>query len=1438
MKKTSLWSLALKRLLPIILSLSLLFANFDSLQVIAGEPDDEHTVEEHTQEPEEDEQEDNSDDEENGDDQNDDQNDESNPNNNNDSSVPPVQNGDNTPVEGNPANGEPTDGEPVDGENGNPIDDPNLVSDIQGQQRAMFGAPLATSNGDATDPENSAEPEIQRSITINFSIANEYENSGFAITGCNRGSFNFDEKKCVISDGEIDVEGEGDEKKYSAEVTFNYSINNFYELTDVSGGTKEGNTIKCTFEDIDFDSIENGNYTCTISGNVVKTDNDAPVISDVTVADGVATYNCTETGNTAFSTDASKLKITANITDDKTETVEENGEAVEKKINGSGVETVIIFDDKGNSVPMTKNGDAYTWSVPSYYGNQGNYKMTKIVAKDNVGNERTYDIPEKTLCFYQDNEETRLNVSITSEDWYSVALNGKESITINGSTARKIEKFIINDGEEDKDITPQTSFNNGVYVVNQTIDLDEEDGQTTYNVKVVFCDGDDETEDAKSIGTKTAKIDNKAPQAEVTVFTNSHQEGFLWLTKDVTDVFVKVPVDCDGEEGKVSGLDAVECTVNSVPRRLLKKDATIEDGCYVFKETFDTTGEEDFIIDILGLTDAAGNSAKLKKETKIKLSIDKKKPEISYTYNDIKQEEGQRMFFSGELNGTVMISDLDLDPESIKVEGRTLGEIGSEGKHTGSPSSDIKITMVKGVDDTNNNMWTLGNVKTAIYEFSTGREGEYFIHTEAKDLAKPEGNPSDLDSNVLVLDNTAPEIEISYDKDTPSEGGDSFYNSNVGVTVKITDKWLDKSKSVVKIKKVDQFGATTDLGPFNDFSGELGDEEHTFSFTTDGDGEYIVYVEAYDMSGNHSEKTGSKFTVDATVPEVTITFDKNDPMNEKYYNETRTATVTVTDFTFSEELAGLKVEEKYGTADIGGWTQSGAFTYTCTVTFEKDGQYELSCQSEDKAHNKSEEKSEPEFVIDKTAPQIQVNYNGAEAANGNFYKDTRIASVNIKEMSFDDKLVEITTQPLNEVGTLPATGGFSSADDQNIASITFDEDGTYGYVINCTDLAGNKAENYISDVFIIDKTVPEVTFSGVENKSANNAEVAPSVKYGDKYIDLEKSNVVLTGANNGVISVGNSITPTEDGFIVNYSDFAHDKSMDDMYTLKAYVYDKAGNAAEEELVFSVNRHGSVFVVDEGTRALNEMFYVKEPVDVKITEINIDDLTDKNVSVSRDNSDVISLKEGKNYTVSKQGDDESWKTFTYTIKRSNFERDGVYSISISTQDRASNKQDNKSRDADVTFAVDMTSPSVVAAGIEENGIYEETSHSFNVDVNDNMGVESLLVYVDGKVVGNYDQLAIDSGEDMSFTLDESEETRTITMIAEDFAGNKEVKVISGVLVSTKPINVKGVGGNTRIPGKTPKPVADTMRTILFIILAGASVASVAGASVLLYRRKVR
>ena len=1434
MKKNSFMSLAMKRLFPFILSVLLLFANFDALQVQAGEGDGNTPP---IEEPEEnldegdDEDEENSEEPEDGEDK--------------DSNIPPTtpenggENGDEKADEDQPNADDPEAGNPTNGEDGSLIIDPNLSKNIQGQNM-LFGSAAPNGMGEPTDPEEpeqGAEPVKERSITITFMITDDNNNSGFKING---GSIDPNGGTITIFNNEISDHKDEETQKTTLSIddrSFSYSLNQFYALEDVtiSGDgeiSKGGNNITYSFKDIEEPEDTTQGFSCTISGTVVKTDNDAPDIGSVHVAKaatedskGTPSYTCTETGKTFFSTNASDLEVTVEVTDKDEDGEEESGVAsVEINVNGE-------------LQPMNKDGEVYKWTPSA----PGNYTIGNIVAKDNAENSVEKTVDQQTLCLYPSNEANNLTLNISAEDWHSVSLNGDVALKLDGFTYRKIKKIIVSDSEntveEVTDITDALSapFGGKQFAVHQSIDLPpDKEGETEYNVKVVF-EGDDE---GQAINVKkTAKIDNTAPTGDVEVepeLVTEHGQinlGFMtienpWVTRTSTNVYIKVPKNCDDKEGvdAVSGFFSVTYKLadGQVFTKNIQTDldySKTNNDYYVFKQLIDGEGENVCRLTVLSIADKAGNKFDLSENNEIEIYIDGTAPVISYEINSIKAEDGERLFFAGELSGKVKVSDLTL--KSVEFTQESI-----EGYKMLIPELIQKKEVI-------------GEPIEHIYAFSTSEDGEYLIETIAHDALnnENEGNvPRRARSRVMILDNTAPEIEISYDKDAPSEGGDSVYNSNVGISVKITDKWLDKTKSFVKIKKVDQFGATTELGPFNDFSGELGDEEHTFSFTTDGDGEYIVYVEAYDMSGNHSEKTGSKFLVDATTPEVTISFDKNDPMNGKYYNETRTATVTVTDFTFYEEGAGLKVEEKYGTADISGWSQTGPFTYTCTVTFEKDGIYELSCQSEDKAHNKSEEKSEPEFVIDKTAPQIQVNYNGAIAANGNFYKDTRIASVNIKEMSFDDKLVEITTQPLNEVGTLPAVGGFSSSDDQNIASITFDEDGTYGYVVNCTDLAGNKAENYISDVFIIDKTVPEVTFSGVEDHSANNAEVAPGVKYGDKYIDLDRSSVVLRGANNGIITVGSSITPTEDGFMVNYSDFAHDKSMDDLYTLEAIVYDKAGNEAKEQLVFSVNRHGSVFVITRGTQDLNDRFYINEPTDVTIQEINIDDIVEKKVAVSRD-GDIIPLKSGSGYTVSQQGSGESWKTYTYTIPRKEFLKDGHYSVSISTVDRATNVQDNKTRDAEINFAVDMTAPSIVTAGIEEGGEYKDTSHTFNIDVNDNMGVDNLVVYLDGKVVGTYDQQAIENGENMSLTLNESENTQTVTMIAEDYAGNKEVSVISGILVSTK-TQVKGVGGGTGLGGRTEHSGPITLRTVFFIILAGASVGSVAGASVLLYRRKIK
>jgi hypothetical protein len=229
--------------------------------------------------------------------------------------------------------------------------------------------------------------------------------------------------------------------------------------------------------------------------------------------------------------------------------------------------------------------------------------------------------------------------------------------------------------------------------------------------------------------------------------------------------------------------------------------------------------------------------------------------------------------------------------------------------------------------------------------------------------------------------------------------------------------------------------------------------------------------------------------------------------------------------------------------------------------------------------------------------------------------------------------------------------------------------------------------------------------------------------------------------------------------------------------------DLAGNEAIQTLVFSVNRFGPVFVLGEGTKAMNNEYYVNDPQDVVVTEINVDDLVERNISVTRDGA-IRQLNSETDYLVSRQGDDTTWKTFTYNVNKTNFAKDGVYSVTLYTKDRATNEMDNKSRDAEIEFAVDRTAPSIVVADIEDKGVYREKSHSFNVDVTDNMGLVSFTVYSNGKEIGNFTgkELAVDDNVE-TITINESNELQNITLIAKDVAGNKQTVVFKDVRVST-------------------------------------------------------
>lgn len=1169
----------------------------------------------------------------------------------------------------------------------------------------------------------------------------------------------------------------------------------------------------------------------------------APEISEVTF--GNASSFTDSQGQTVYYADSKcPLEILAKVKD-----VEPDDESYEASGIDSNAVYVVFADDSVALMEAEEDiADTYSWvPVDNEYGN---YEIKGIRATDNAGN--TSEIPlSRRICYYNAEEDAdKVSASISNEGWYSATANGGATpeITISAETVREIDAVCIN-GIDSNAINITKSYEDGVYKLTAKANVKNVEGTSDYAVTYKFC-GD---EAARDLGTLSAKIDNTAPTATVKVEAENIEEEenpFKRWGKKIArffnrkvDVLIYVPADCDGQnyEGdcaEVSGLKSVTYTVNGVEKDRPVRDAVCKSvqnenvkgssQYYVFAEELDTGSEAVYALEVTALTDNAGNTAYRSdgsiRDGKGEFVIDKTGPVIAIDNARNPESDENYAFFNEGIQGTVTITDFDIDEESVsfdKPEGEELAYDAEVLVPTMTSESEEGLRAIGGDD----------LVTRLEYSYSTDEDGVYVIFVSAGDLM---GHSTSCRTKYLVIDRTAPEVNVEYSFGEPAGENETYVNSNATITVNIKDRWLDKDASVVKIKKtgIDGIEQTIEL---KEFEGELGQEDWKLTYITDGDGVYQVSVEAQDLCGNGPatvEDTG--FTVDTTAPEVKMEMDNNEPMNEKYYNKARAAKITVTDLSFDQEGSKPTLEQKYGEAKEGEWAQAGTFTYEKTIEFSKDGVYTLDFGCADKAGNNSEVLHEDEFVIDTTAPEIKVTYNEEEGRNEKFFKDTRVAMIGVKDLSFDGKLVEVGIQPVEDGGALPKIAGFNTTDDLSTGYMTFDQDGTYGYTIKCTDLAGNVSETYMSDIFVIDKTAPEVSFTGVTNYSANNGTVAPTVSYVDKYMDMEATKVTLTGANNGPVQTGSAIKETENGFVASFSDFPHEKEMDDLYVLEAMVVDKAGNETKEELVFSVNRFGSVFVLGDGTKVLNEQYYINDPKDVTITEINVDTLTYKDVSLTRD-GDIIELARDKDYTVNQQGSDTSWKTYTYTIPKDNFDVDGVYSVTVYTEDRATNTQDNKSKDAEITFAVDRTAPSIVTVGLKEGEQYKESAHEFLIDVTDNMGVNSLTVYIDGQIVQNYsrEELA-QAGTTISATINESDESHTVTIISEDLAGNQETLVYNGILVSTKEAIEPGNGGNGGLPEVLGVTKGAYVALVIVLSTTGAGLAT--GAGILMFRKR--
>ena len=343
-----------------------------------------------------------------------------------------------------------------------------------------------------------------------------------------------------------------------------------------------------------------------------------------------------------------------------------------------------------------------------------------------------------------------------------------------------------------------------------------------------------------------------------------------------------------------------------------------------------------------------------------------------------------------------------------------------------------------------------------------------------------------------------------------------------------------------------------------------------------------------------------------------------------------------------------------------------------------------------------------------------------------------------------------------------------------------------------TDLAGNECTSgsvkYGNSVaakdFVIDTDAEMITHSGVENGVAYgyDATVIPAIEIMD--INLDDYTISLVG-----VQKGKTIDLTEEAkALLNkgtqkisgiFDLFERKQDLDGIYTLTLTSKDLAGNEDSLEVIFTVNRYGSVYVYDQYLLDLikDGGSYVQAVEnDLIMTEYNADKLLagSLNIEITVDGKPLENVK----YDVSPEINDQvkpgdsGWYQYKYTISKDNFTADGIYKISVSSEDATGNTPENNSyEDLGILFRVDSTKAEISSiVGLEE-AIINAQEVTVRFTVFDTIGLKKIMVYLNGSMIQEITDFTADfNNYDGSFTISEGSSAQSVKIVVEDMSGN--------------------------------------------------------------------
>lgn len=464
------------------------------------------------------------------------------------------------------------------------------------------------------------------------------------------------------------------------------------------------------------------------------------------------------------------------------------------------------------------------------------------------------------------------------------------------------------------------------------------------------------------------------------------------------------------------------------------------------------------------------------------------------------------------------------------------------------------------------------------------------------------------------------------------------------------------------------------------------------------EGKYVIYIWTEDEAGNCSAPIFKTVCYDNTKPEISNISPISEVLQsggfyfgQNYYQYFASGGFMV-NFSIRETAAGIcKVEyfniaeeEKllFSDASYAGQIQDG--TQNNSFAIQRPARYKLQIKLYDMAGNSSELIwGSAGFIVDSTKPVLSVNNNAEEK----WVNSDVLLQVTANDAEAGINSVEYTlggeTYKMESDGKGSQVGFIIKAEEE-----AKDSSGSI-VTVSAHNNAG-VSSSYTGRI-LIDKTVPEITLSGITDSRVYGEKVNLAVSIKENIYNLAKAEVLVHRQLDGADYYENHAFVFSDAESINNYSF----SADGAYTVTVSAVDAAGNkAVDRQIHFTIDSTAPAIVLG----GITEGEYYRENValEVKIKESFYDEAKVK----------IRVIKEGEG-TV-KEYELPEMSLYARESKASySFTEEGSYTIEAAAADAAGNIAETKT----ISFILDKTPPEVAIEGFENHLITDKEVMAF-------------------------------------------------------------------------------------------------------------------------------